>query len=435
MSIFRYNLRLALLQLKSHRMLTAIIAIAIGLGVGSTMTMFTVIHVLSRDPLPGRSQSLFYPQLDSRPDDWRGGDGPDPSQNLTWIDASNLLAAGHAERQAAMAGGSLLLNAESSTALPGLAQGRYVTPDFFAMFGVPLHAGRFWSAREEMDRARVIVIDTTLSRQLFGTAESVGKQVHAQDTSFMVIGVVDDWAPRPLFYNDVGGKSFGDADAFFMPLHTAVDMVLDTTSNRVCWGTDQNPGLTADRCTWLQFWVELQPGQVAGYRDFLANYQSEQQRVGRFGHRGRADLYRLDAWLKRQDLVPRDVWLQFLLAGCFYLVCLVNIVSLLLTKFMGRAPEVSVRRSLGAPRHAIFVQFTTEASLIGSLGGLVGLALSQVGLDIVRSRPDAYAKMAHTDVSMLLVTLLVAVVGSMLAGAIPAWRAASVAPSLYLKEG
>lgn len=432
--MYRYSLYLALLQLRSHRILTAIIAIAIGVGVGSTMTMFTVIHVLSRDPLPGRSHTLFYPQLDSRPDNWHG-DGPDPSLNLTWIDASNLLAAARAERQAAMAGGSLLLSAESSMALPSLMQGRYVTPDFFGMFGVPMHAGRTWNAREEADRARVMVISSSLSRQLFGATDSIGKLVHTHDATFMVIGVIEDWAPRPLFYNDVGGKAFGDADSFFIPLHTAVDMKLDTSSNRVCWGSDNDPDLTSDHCTWLQFWVQLQPNQVADYRNFIAEYQRQQQDAGRFGHKGAGHLYRLDAWLRRQDLVPRDVWLQFLLAGCFFVVCLVNIVSLLLTKFMGRASEVSVRRSLGARRRDIFVQFTMEASLIGSLGGLVGLALSQVGLTVVRSRPDAYAKMAHTDPGMLAITLAIAVIGSMLAGAIPAWRAASVMPSLHLKEG
>lgn len=431
--MYPYSLYLAFLQLKSHRILTAIIALAIGVGVASTMTIFTVIHVLSRDPLPGRSHLLYYPTLDSRPDNWHA-DGPDPSLNLTWLDASNLLAAKRGVRQAAMAGGELLLKSDAPLALPAMVQGRYVTPDFFPMFGVPFLTGRAWNAQEETERVHVMVINASLSRRLFGTTNSVGKLIRTRDTEFTVIGVINDWAPRPLFYNDVDGKSFSREDDFFLPLHTAVDMGTNTTGNRVCWGSDSNPSLTSDQCTWLQFWVELQPDQVAGYETFLANYQRQQADAGRFSHRGSAHLYPLNAWLKRQNLIPNGVWLQFALVSCFFFVCLVNIFSLLLTKFMGRASEVSVRRSLGARRRDVFLQFTMEASLIGFVGGILGLALTQIGLAIVHGQPDSYAKVVHTDITMLAATLVVAVLGCVLAGAIPAWRASSVAPSLYLKD-
>jgi putative ABC transport system permease protein len=409
------------------------LVLAIGLGVGATMTMTTVVHVLSRDPLPGRSASLFYTQIDSRPDDWHG-DGPDPNLNLTWIDASNLLKAGRAARQAAMAGGQLLVGTNDSTALPRLESGHYVTPDFFAMFGVPLIAGRAWGASEEAGAARVVVINVELSRTLFGNASSIGKPVRIQDADFIVVGVTDRWEPRPRFYNDTGSRAFSDKDNFFIPLNTAVDLKFDSTANRVCWGSDQTHTLTSDYCTWLQFWVQLRPEQVQPYERFLVNYQHMQRDAGRFGTKGSARLYKLTSWLKRQDLVPRDVWMQLALAASFFAVCLINIVSLLLTKFMGRSQEVGIRRSLGAQRRDVFLQFTTEASLIGAMGGVLGIVFTQLGLAVVRSRPDGYAKLAHTDMPMLLATLALAVLGSVLAGTLPAWRASSIAPALHLKE-
>lgn len=429
-----YNLYLALLQLRRHRALTAMLVLTIGLGVGATITMLTVIHVLSRNPLPVRGASLFYPQIDSRPDGWPA-DGPDPDINLTWVDAANLLAAKRATHQAAMAGGSLLLSTGRPDTLPKLESGRFVTPDFFPMFGVPLLRGHAWSAQDEANGAHVMVISAALSRALFGSLDTVGKVVQAQDAEFTITGVSDDWAPKPLFYNDVGARSFSDGDQFFIPLHSAVAMNLDSSSNRVCWGNESTPSPTSDHCTWLQFWVQLRPDQVASYRTFLVNYRNQQRDLGRFGAKGTTHLYGLAAWLKHLNLVPRDVWMQFSLAACFYVVCLVNIVSLLLTKFLGRAQEVSIRRSLGARRKDVFLQFTSEASLMGAMGGLLGVLFAQLGLAVVHSRPDDYAKVAQTDVAMLCVTLALAVAGSILAAAVPAWRASSIAPALHLKGG
>ena len=61
-----YYFGLALRSLKRNRMLTALMILAIAMGIGASMTTLTVLHVLSGDPLPGRSASLYYPQLDPR---------------------------------------------------------------------------------------------------------------------------------------------------------------------------------------------------------------------------------------------------------------------------------------------------------------------------------------------------------------------------------
>src|SRR6185436_2048248 len=60
----------------------------------------------------------------------------------------------------------------------------------------------------------------------------------------------------------------------------------------------------------------------------------------------------------------------------FLAVCALNLVGLLLGKFLARAPEVGVRRALGASRLDIFLQHVVECELIGVLGGLAGIGLS-----------------------------------------------------------
>ncbi|HUW52642.1 MAG TPA: ABC transporter permease, partial [Rhodanobacter sp.] len=62
--MFAYYLDLALRSLKRNKALTALMVLAIALGIGASMTTLTVLHVLSGDPVPGRSDTLYYPQID-----------------------------------------------------------------------------------------------------------------------------------------------------------------------------------------------------------------------------------------------------------------------------------------------------------------------------------------------------------------------------------
>ncbi|MGA7297544.1 MAG: ABC transporter permease, partial [Rhodanobacteraceae bacterium] len=89
-----YYLDLALRSLKRNTALTALMVLAIALGIGASMTTLTVLHVLSGDPLPQRSDKVYRPQLD--PQDMRGmgvdmGPGTEPPKQVTLVDGRNLL--------------------------------------------------------------------------------------------------------------------------------------------------------------------------------------------------------------------------------------------------------------------------------------------------------------------------------------------------------
>ena len=432
--MFGYYFDLALRSLGRNRILTALMVLAIGLGIGASMTMLTVLHVMSGDPLPGRSGQLFYPHLDPRPLSAKGDkNGPDPSANLTWLDAANLLHAHRAQRQAAMVGGSVAIHPGQADLRPFFQTGHYVTADFFEMFAVPFRAGAGWTQEQDEQHARVVVLNGELARKLFGDASGIGKTVRLKDTDFRVIGVLNDWYPQPAFYGDATDRAFGKTDEFFLPLATAMDLNFASTGNMSCWGTggDQRTG---DYCTWLQFWVQLSsPAEVHAYLQYLGDYWRQQQANGRLQRPVDPKLYGLMAWLDHMKLVPDDVRLQLWLALGFLGVCMVNIMGLLLAKFMRRSGEVSVRRALGARRRDIFLQFGIESAVIGVAGGMLGLGLAQLGLWSVRQRPDDYAKLAQMDVSMLLGTLALAVFASVLAGMLPAWRACRITPALQLK--
>jgi putative ABC transport system permease protein len=57
-----------------------------------------------------------------------------------------------------------------------------------------------------------------------------------------------------------------------------------------------------------------------------------------------------------------------------------------------------------------------------------------LGLWAVRQQPASYAELAHLDPAMLLTTFLLAIVASLLAGLLPAWRACEVPPAIQLKS-
>jgi putative ABC transport system permease protein len=81
----------------------------------------------------------------------------------------------------------------------------------------------------------------------------------------------------------------------------------------------------------------------------------------------------------------------------------------------------------------LFLQLLVESGVVGLAGGLGGLLLACLGLWLVRRQPADYAPLAHLDGAMLLLTFLLAVGASLLAGVLPAWRACRVSPGLQLK--
>jgi putative ABC transport system permease protein len=435
--MFGYYLDLAVRSLRRTPVLTGLMVLAIGLGIGASMTMLTVLHVMTDDPMPGRSARLYTPHLDPLPIGYKGMDiAGNPNSNLTWPDAMALLRAGKGVRQAAMAGGDLLVRPQQASAKPFYVDGRYTTADFFELFGVPFERGYGWSAADDAARAQVVVLADSFCRKLYGDTDPVGKVLRLGDHDFRVIGVTRDWQPSPMFYVDASAKRYSDGDQFFIPLETAVGLQLDVNGNFSGWGEDHaETRMVSPTTTWLQFWVQLDtPAQVATYRQYLVDYSAQQKALGRFQRPPtNAKLYSLMGWLAHENLVPGDVRLQLWLALGFLLVCMVNIVALLLAKFLRRSGEISVRRALGAKRRDIFLQLGIESAAIGVAGGALGLGIAQLGLWSIRQRPDDYAHLAQMDVPMLLGTLALAVAASLLAGLLPAWRACRVPPALQLK--
>jgi putative ABC transport system permease protein len=317
------------------------------------------------------------------------------------------------------------------------------TSDFFTMFDVPIRFGRSWSTEDDAAHARVAVISSELNERLFGGRNSVGETLRLKNSDVRIIGVLAPWRPSPLFYDVAGGRfSSGQTADFYTrpegvitPFSTALEINDGNFQPFTCWAQPETPGhLQNASCVWVGLWVQLgDASKVASYRRFLDGYVAQQHSLGRITRTDLTRMRTLTEWLDFNGVVPSDVKLQTSLAFAFLAICLCNVVGLLLAKFLRRGGEIGLRRALGATRRAIFIQCLVEAGVIGALGGLGGLLLTLAGLWLVRQQPVPYADFVHLDTSMFLVTFLLSVGASLVAGLLPAARASLVEPALQLK--
>lgn len=430
-----YYFRLALRSFLRNKVLTALMVLAIALGIGASMTTLTVFHVLSGDPIPSKSERLFRVQLD--PEMKEGyKPGEEPQRDLTRFDAVELLRQHKGKRQALMTGGGGAVEPDNSTLKPFVLSMRYTTSDFFPMFYTPFIAGRGWSKNDDDAHARVAVVTRKLAEKLFGTDAAVGRDVRMEGNALRIVGVLDDWDPKPHFY-DVNVGRYNADEQVFVPFETAMDLKLGRNGNMNCFGREiPNDNLAVNApCAWLQYWVELDsPSQAGDFKAYLDNYSEQQRAAGRFERPANTRLRNVMDWLDYNHVVPGDVRLQMWLAFGFLLVCLVNTIGLMLAKFLRRSGEIGVRRALGASRAEIFKQCLVEAGTIGLAGGILGLGLAELGLLAVRQRPTGYAQLAHLDGSMLALTFALAILASLFAGLLPAWRAMRIVPAIQLKS-
>ncbi|MEG2805270.1 ABC transporter permease [Stenotrophomonas sp.] len=428
-----YYFRLALRSFRRNKILTALMVVAIGLGIGASMTTLTVFHVLSGDPIPQKSDRLFNVQLDPRP---MLGYQPneEPEDQVTRFDAEALLRERQAKHQALMTGGGVTLEPDKTSLRPFDTDARYTSADFFPMFDTPFLYGRAWQASDDDGRGRVAVISRTLNQKLFDGADSTGKPIRMDGNTFTVVGVLDAWSPNPHFYDLQTGR-YGDSEDVYVPFSTAMDLKFGRNGNMNCWDNTAGDETAVNApCVWMQYWVELPSADdAADFRAYLDNYSAQQKAAGRFQRPSNVRLRNVNQWLDYQQVVPSDVRLQLWLAMGFLLVCLINTVGLLLAKFLRRSGEIGVRRALGASRAQIFLQSLVEAGTVGLAGGLLGLVLAVIGLYAVRQQPVDYAKLATLDGQMLLLTFGLTLVASLLAGFLPALRAMQVAPAIQLK--
>lgn len=433
-----YNIRIALKSLRRNPWLTALLIGGIAVGICISTTFTTLRHTFAKDPLPGKSDKVFYVRMDNwdPAQPYPGGQPKSLPSQVSYRDMRELMKSTIPTRQSGMFVTRLFVTPDKKAGRPYQETIRVCFADFFPMFDVPFQYGGPWDKRAEAKPEPVVVIDDATNKKLFGGQNSVGKTVHIDDRDFRVVGVLKPWRPAIRMY-DLTQNFTQQPEAIYMPMAFTPLMKLRTGGNSDGWRSQSintfEEFLDAGDIDWIQFWVELPtPQQQQAYMELVDNYTRDQRKYGRFQRPLNNRVTNIPTTMGDFQVVQPQITAMAAMSVLFLAVCSLNLVGLLLGKFLARAPEVSVRRALGASRMQVFLQHVIECEVVGVIGGILGIALSIGTLVIIRKFMPGNMPV-QLDTPMVMTAAGLSLVAGFVAGVYPAWRICTLPPAMQLK--
>jgi putative ABC transport system permease protein len=285
-----------------------------------------------------------------------------------------------------------------------LAQALGVTEAYQGVLRLRVERGRFLSALDVRSRARVCVLGGVLSRALFGFRDPLGESVKLDQDWYRVVGVLGD---RAADVSGIGALAARDLNqAAIVP----ISALLDATP-------EGSPGKAVD-----EIWVQVSVGERV-----LELGEAVQHALARL-HRGIEDV---------EVVIPRELLNQryrtqrtfSVVVGSVAVLSLlvggIGIMNIMLASVLERTHEIGIRRTVGATRRDVTLQFLTESLLMTLSGGVVGI-LTGVAVSFGIT---AYAGWS-TSVSLaaVLLALAVSLAVGLGFGIYPATRAAALQP-------
>lgn len=274
-----------------------------------------------------------------------------------------------------------------------------VGPDFSKVFRFNVAAGRFLPPDDPRAARAFAVLGTKLREELFGTANPLGERIRVGGHSYRVIGVME---PKG---NILG---WDVDDAVYVPTAKALELF--------------------NRDSLFEIDVLYAPGAPA------EEVVSGIRRVLR-GRHGREDF---TITTQQQMLEVLGSILNILtfavaaLGGISLFVGGVGILTIMIIAVNERVSEIGLLRALGAGRRQILVLFLGEATVLATIGGLIGLVLGIGGAEILRlAVPDLPV---HTPWVYVALAACLAVLIGLAAGVFPARRAARLDPVEALRS-
>jgi putative ABC transport system permease protein len=395
----RYGLRS--LRKKPGFTLTAVIALALGIGANSAL--FSVINgVLLR--------SLAYRDADSIVMVWeknfqrgRSQNSVSPANFLDWKKQSasfEQFAASWDTRVNLTSGGE-----------PEEIQVQRVSADFFSVLGVPPRLGRSFVHEEDVAGGNLVVV---LSHELWqsrfgGNPTIVGQSITASGRTFIVVGVMP---PGFHFLNT--------------QVQAWIPLALDPAND---W---RKQGRYLRSVARLKSGVTIQQAQAE--LDGIA--KRLEQDYPDYNKGWGANLVPM-----HEQIVGdiRPVLLVLLAAVAFVLlIACANVANLLLSRAASRQKELALRAALGAGRTRLIRQMLTESVLLAVMGGALGVFLAYWGIQLLLAlAPDNIPRLNEItiDPRVLIFTLAISLLTGLIFGLVPALQSSRPDLSDALKEG
>ena len=273
--------------------------------------------------------------------------------------------------------------------------------DYFPIRKFTIARGEMWLESDELLKTKVLIIGDTVSKNLFGTEDPIGRTVRVGRAPYRIIGLLESR----------GSSSFGDDqdDRILMPAGSYRARVAPTSPGRVdlliAGATSEH---TTDRAMRQITEILRQRHRIPEGRDedFTVNSQAEQRQF-------------------QQGIFST---LSMLLIGCATISLLVGgigVMNIMLVSVAERTREIGIRMSIGAREGDILTQFLVESVVLSSIGGVLG-ALLGVGASVGLGRAIAFP--LTPSVSSVLIAAGTSAAIGLVFGLVPARRAAKLDP-------
>ena len=395
---------------------TVIALLTLGLGVGATTLVFTVVHSVLLKPLPYESPerlvNVWNDLIEERqylpavhPGDFR--DYQEMSETFEEFAAAS--GSGQVGLVGVLTGNGPPLHVDLSP----------VTHNFFSLLGVDPILGRHFTEEEEaFNGPQVAIISHGLWQSRFGgDADLVGRTMELDGRSFQIVGVL----PQDF-------RLLLPDEAFLVkPSDVWVPLQIDMDN------------LRPRNWTSLTVFGRLQPSVK------LAQAQVEMDRIAaelRDTHPAHATSgMQIRLVPLQHDIVKQSrsaLLTLFGAVGFVLLIACANVAHLLLLRGNGRRRELAMRAALGASRGRIARQVFTESLVLAVLGAGLGLMLTVGGLDLLAVlQPPNLPRLSEVAISgpVLGFAVLASLLTAVVFGLAPALHASKTSTGELLKEG
>jgi len=374
------------------------VIIAVGLGEGASSQVTSEINSLGSNVLtitPGSSTSSSGV---------RGALGS--ASTLTMADASALSSrvdAPDIKAVAAITSSTEVLTAGSQTATTSV-QG--TTPSWLTVRGRTLAEGRFVDNQDVTDHTAVGVLGATTASELFTRGDPVGQTVDVNGVPITIVGVLASTGS-----SSSSSSSGGDPDdTLIVPITTGAERIFGGTSRNSLSSIAVQARSSADLTGAYQeadhLLLELHGITNPTNADFTITSEA--------------------SLISANTSV--DHTLTILLGGIAAISLIVGgigVMNIMLVSVTERIREIGLRKALGATPRVIRRQFLVEASVLGLIGGAVGVIVGLVGVAYL---PGLIGDPISTSPTAAVGALVIALAIGVLFGVYPASRAASLAP-------
>jgi len=398
--------KIALKTLGAHKMRTALAVIGIVIGVSAVVLMVAIGRgaqeaVLKK--IQGLGTNLIIVTagkvriIAGRPRQTGN------TTSLTKRDAEALAAESSAIVSAAPFQGKKYLVKYGEASTNTIVSG--TTPEFPDIRNYRPATGRFFTDDEVKASLRVAVLGRTVVRNLFGDRSVIGEMVRINNVPFEVIGVLEE--------KGVNAIGQDDDDQILIPITTVMRRLMNVIYVNNVYIAARDGSLmdkaVADITSILRERHHVKPGKED---DFSIQNQ-------------------MDILRAEQETSETFTLLLGGIAAISLLVGGVGILAIMLISIKERVKEVGLRRSLGARRKDILLQFLMEALVLSLAGGIIGAALGVAGSLIVGWTTELPTSVS--GLSVVVAFLFSAAIGVFF-GIYPAKKAAELDPIYALRS-